>query len=211
MRIVPDPATNSLIIYGTVQEFQNIKNILRELDAAPRQVLIDALILQVDLKNGETFGVDYEILRRFGDVKIFDKTFNSRGQLLSGALAAFTIRGGLSGVIGTGDTVRAFVTALMTDSRVKLLSSPSVLASDNRPARIQVGAEVPIPTGTINAAAGNVNVSSSTTIQYRNTGRILTIIPQVNAQGLVNLQLKAEVSALGDNIPIGSGRNVSEL
>src|SRR6185436_7260636 len=111
--------------------------------------------------------------------------------------------GGLSGVIGTGDTVRAFVTALMTDSRVKLLSSPSVLASDNRPARIQVGAEVPIPTGTINAAAGNANVSSSTTIQYRNTGRILTIIPQVNAQGLVNLQLKAEVSALGDNIPIG--------
>ena len=203
MRIVPDPATNSLIIYGTVQEFQNIKNILKELDAAPRQVLIDALILQVDLKNNETFGVDYEILRRFGDVKIFDKTFNSRGALLSGALAAFTKGGGLSGVIGTGDTVRAFVTALMTDSRVKLLSSPSVLASDNRPARIQVGAEVPIPTGTINAAAGNVNVSSSTTIQYRNTGRILTIIPQVNAQGLVNLQLKAEVSALGDNIPIG--------
>ena len=72
MRIVPDPATNSLIIYGTVQEFQNIKSILKELDAAPRQVLIDALILQVDLKNNETFGVDYEILRRFGDVIIFD-------------------------------------------------------------------------------------------------------------------------------------------
>ena len=154
MRIVPDPATNSLIIYGTVQEFQNIKNILKELDAAPRQVLIDALILQVDLKNNETFGVDYEILRRFGDVKIFDKTFNSRGALLSGALAAFAKGGGLSGVIGTGDTVRAFVTALMTDSRVKLLSSPSVLASDNRPARIQVGAEIPIPTGTLTTNTG---------------------------------------------------------
>ena len=202
MRIVPDPATNSLIIYGTVQEFQNIKNILKELDAAPRQVLIDALILQVDLKNNETFGVDYEILRRFGDVNIFDKTFNSRGALLSGAIAAFTKGGGLSGVIGTGDTVRAFVTALMTDSRVKLLSSPSVLASDNRPARIQVGAEIPIPTGTLTTNTGTIG--SSTTIQYRNTGRILTIIPQVNAQGLVNLQLKAEVSALGDNIPVGN-------
>src|SRR5581483_11155213 len=54
LRIVPDPATNSLIIYGTAQEFQNIKNILKDLDAVPRQVLIDALILQVDLKNGET-------------------------------------------------------------------------------------------------------------------------------------------------------------
>ncbi len=201
LRIVPDPATNSLIIYGTAQEFQNIKNILKDLDAVPRQVLIDALILQVDLKNGETFGVDYEILRNFGDVKIFDKTFNSRGQIITGALAAFAKGGGVSGVIGTGDTVRAFVTALMTDSRVKILSSPSVLASDNRPARIQVGAEVPVPTGTITASTGAIG--SSTTIEYRNTGRILTIIPQVNAQGLVNLQIKAEVSALGDNIAVG--------
>ena len=92
----------------------------------------------------------------------------------------------------------------MTDSRVKLLSSPSVLASDNRPARIQVGAEVPIPTGD-NHMPQHGNVSAlAPRIQYRNTGRILTIIPQVNAQGLVNLQLKAEVSALGDNIPVGS-------
>ena len=201
LRIVPDPATNSLIIYGTVQEFQNIKTILRDLDAVPRQVLIDAVILQVDLKNSENFGVDYEILRRAGDVKIFDRTFNSRGAIVSGALAAFGKGGGLSGIIGTGDTLRAFITALMTDSRVKLLSSPSVLAADNRPARIQVGAEVPYPTGSITS---NEATTTSTTIQYRNTGRILTIIPQVNAQGLVNLQIKAEVSALGDNIAIGS-------
>ena len=201
LRIVPDPATNSLIVYGTVQEFQNIKTILKELDAVPRQVLIDAVILQVDLKNTENFGVDYEILRRAGDVKIFDRTFDSRGAIISGALAAFTNSGGVRGVIGTGDTVRAFITALMTDSRVKLLSSPSVLAADNRPARIQVGAEVPIPTGSVTS---NELTTTSTTIQYRNTGRILTIIPQVNAQGLVNLQIKAEVSALGDNIPIGS-------
>jgi general secretion pathway protein D len=200
LRIVPDPATNSLIIYGTVQEFQNIKTILKELDAVPRQVLIDAVILQVDLKNTENFGVDYEILRRAGDVKIFDRTFDSRGAIISGALAAFAQGGGVRGVIGTGDTVRAFITALMTDSRVKLLSSPSVLAADNRPARIQVGAEVPIPTGSVTSTE---LTTTSTTIQYRNTGRILTIIPQVNAQGLVNLQIKAEVSALGDNIPIG--------
>ena len=63
LRIVADPATNSLIIYGTVQEYQNVKNILKELDAVPRQVLIDALILaELTLKDNETFGVDYEIL-----------------------------------------------------------------------------------------------------------------------------------------------------
>jgi hypothetical protein len=88
---------------------------------------------------------------------------------------------------------------------VKLISSPSVLAADNRPARIQVGTEEPIPTGTINAAVGATTPSSSTTIQYRNTGRILTIIPQVNSKGLVNLQVKAEVSARGEDVPFGSG------
>ena len=208
LRIVPDPATNSLIIYGTVQEFQNIKNILKELDAVPRQVLIEAMILQIDLTDTESLGVDIEILRR-SRVTIFGQTFNSRGALRSlgdsfPAAPTFGSGSGLSGIFG-GKDVQAMINALMTDSRVKLISSPSVLAADNRPARIQVGSEEPIPTGTINASVGNPTVSSSTTIQYRNTGRILTILPQVNTKGLVNLQIKAEVSARGDDVSFGSG------
>jgi general secretion pathway protein D len=205
LRIVPDPATNSLIIYGTVQEFQNIKNILKELDAIPRQVLIEAMILQVDLTDKESLGVDIEILRR-GRVTIFGQTFNSRGALRTldnfPIAPTFGSSSGLTGIFG-GKDVQAIVNALMTDSRVKLISSPSVLAADNRPARIQVGSEEPIPTGTINAVVGTPSVSSSTTIQYRNTGRILTILPQVNSRGLVNLQIKAEVSARGDDVTVG--------
>jgi general secretion pathway protein D len=88
----------------------------------------------------------------------------------------------------------------LQDSRVKVLSSPSVLAADNRPARIQVGTEEPIPTGTVVSSEA---ISTSTTIQYRNTGRILTIIPQVNSLGLVHLQIKAEVSQRGGNVVVG--------
>jgi general secretion pathway protein D len=206
LRIVPDPATNSLIIYGTVQEFQNIKNILKELDAVPRQVLIEAMILQVDLNDSESLGVDIEILRK-SRVTIFGQTFTSRGALRTLAdnfptAPTFGSGSGLSGIVG-GRDIQAIINALMTDSRVKLLSSPSVLAADNRPARIQVGTEEPIPTGTINAANTSTAISSSTTIQYRNTGRILTILPQVNTKGLVNLQIKAEVSARGDDVLVG--------
>jgi general secretion pathway protein D len=205
LRIVPDPATNSLIIYGTVQEFQNIKNILKDLDAIPRQVLIEAMILQVDLNDTERLGVDIEILRR-GRVTIFGQTFNSRGALRSlfgenlPTAPTFGSGTGLTGIFG-GKDVQAIVNALMADSRVKLISSPSVLAADNRPARIQVGSEEPIPTGTITQAVGGV--AQSTSIQYRNTGRILTILPQVNSRGLVNLQIKAEVSARGDDVTVG--------
>jgi len=205
LRIVPDPATNSLIIYGTVQEFQNIKNILRDLDAIPRQVLIEAMVLQVDLNDTQSLGVDVEILRK-PRVTIFGQTFGSRGALRSLGDAfptapTFGTGSGLSGIVG-GKDVQAIINALMTDSRVKVISSPSVLAADNRPARIQVGTEEPVPTGTISQAVGGV--AESTSIQYRNTGRILTIIPQVNSKGLVNLQVKAEVSARGDDVNVGA-------
>jgi len=206
LRIVADPATNSLIIYGTVQEFQNIKNILKELDAVPRQVLIEAMILQVDLGDKEDFGVDYQINTKprqtiFGETYGASAALRSLGNLVPLA-PYFKGATGLSAVVGD-NTVSALIRAAASDSRIKIISSPSVLASDNRPARIQVGSEEPIPTGTINAATGGDTISSSTTIQYRNTGRIMTIIPQVNSQGLVNLQIKAEVSARGEDVKVG--------
>jgi type II secretion system protein D len=213
LRIVADPATNSLIIYGTAQEFQNIKNILKELDVVARQVLLDVLVAEVTLNDFESLGFDYEILRNNKGVQIFDRTFGSRGGLLSGALAGAgapnaagisQFPAGLSGVVWMGDVARAFINALMTDTRVKILSSPSVLASDNRPARIQVGSEEPIATGQVVAATGAATPSTSTTIQYRNTGRIVTIIPQVNSQGLVNLQCLVEVSQRGGNVTVGT-------
>src|SRR5262245_24034704 len=178
LRIVADPATNSLIVYGTAQEFQNIKNILKDLDAIPRQVLLDVLIMEVSLDDTEDFGVDYEIGR--GTTTIFDKTFLSRGAVLgkvlsqvgAGASGTSIFPGGLSGVIGSNQTVPAIINALLSDARVKILASPSVLATDNRPARIQVGSEEPQATGTLTAATGAITPSQSTTIQYRNTGRI---------------------------------------
>lgn len=204
LRIVADPATNSLIIYSTAHEFQNIKNILRDLDAIPRQVLIEAMVLQVDLSDSESLGVDYEIFR--GSRTIFGQTFSSKGAFrtlgdLFPVAPGFGASSGLSGIVG-GQDLRAMIRVLANDSRVKLISSPSVMAADNRPARIQVGSEEPIATGTIAQAVGGV--AQSTSIQYRNTGRILTIIPQVNSKGLVNLQLKAEVSARGDDVLVGA-------
>jgi len=204
LRIVADPATNSLIIYGTTQEFQNIKNILKDLDAVPRQVLLDVLIAEITQTDNQSLGVDYEILRR-NPQSIFGQRFPSAGAIKSLGSTLFPATGtfgaGVTGIFG-GDDVRAIVNALQADSRVKILSSPTVLATDNRPARIQVGSEEPVATGTITAAVGTVG--SSTTISYRNTGRIVTIIPQVNSQGLVNLQILAEVSQRGENVRVGN-------
>jgi len=211
LRIVADPATNSLIIYGTVQEYQNVKNILKELDAVPRQVLIEAMILQVDLKDTEDFGVDYEIFRK-REQTIFGQKFNSSSAIrtlgtLFPSSAVFGKAAGLSAIAGD-NTISAMIRAAATDSRIKIISSPSVIASDNKPARIQVGSEEPVPTGTLStpSTGGGFGFNTSTSVQYRNTGRILTIIPQVNSTGLVNLQIKAEVSARGDDVTVGQDK-----
>ncbi|MGH7834438.1 MAG: secretin N-terminal domain-containing protein, partial [Candidatus Binatia bacterium] len=170
LRIVPDVATNSLIVYGTAQEFQNIKNILKELDLIPRQVLLDVLVAEVTLTDDQSLGIEYEILKK-NNPNIFGQTFGSGGAIRSGSIpvppaSGFTQFGsGISGVIGSND-IKVFINALMEDSRVKVLSSPSILATDNRPARIQVGTEEPIPTGNVVSAEA---ISTSTTIQYRNT------------------------------------------
>jgi general secretion pathway protein D len=219
LRIVADPGTNSLIIYGTAQEFQNIKNILKELDAIPRQVLLDVLIAEIQLNNDENFGIDYQILQ--GNASFLGQTFVSRGAVLTGILSRLgqpvngltPFPGGVTGIVGDS-TVKALINALQSDSRFKVLSSPTVLATDNRPARIQVGSEEPVPTGSVSTpittGTGGVVSSTtsafatSTTVQYRNTGRIVTIIPQVNSQGLVNLQILAEVSQRGANVLVGS-------
>lgn len=189
IRIVPDPATNSLIIYGTAQEFQGVKNILKELDIMPRQVLMEVLIAEVTLTDDLRFGIEYEILRK-GD---------SFTDLIP--VIPVQISGGLNAVAGTGkSSVRAFINTLVNKSKAKVLSSPTVLATDNQPARIQVGSEEPIATGQQTSIEGG---TLTTTVQYRNTGRILTIIPQVNSQGLVNLQIKAEVSERGTEVTVG--------
>lgn len=202
LRIVPDPGTNSLIIYGTVQEFQNIKNILKELDIIPRQVLMDVMVAEVTLTGSEAFGVEYELFRKYNP-SIFGQTFDSQGAVRTGIFNQATAAGtpfaqflnGISGVAGRGNAIRAFISALATDNRAKILSSPSVLATDNRPARIQVGREIPVLSSQSQSVVGDSPIVNS--VQYRNTGVILTIIPQVNSQGLVHLQLKQEVSDVG--------------
>ncbi len=198
IRIVADPATNSLVVFATAQEFQNIREVLKQLDLVPRQVLIEVLVAEVTLSDDLSFGVSYAFSRGglgSGDDSVLP-TLLERGGAIFGS-----IPGGLTSVITSGQNFRAIINALMSDSRVKVLSNPVILAVDNKPARIQVGSEEPIATGTITAAVGQV--SSSTTIQYRNLGRILTIIPQVNSKGLVHLQVKIEVSERGSLVRIG--------
>jgi general secretion pathway protein D len=218
LRIVADQTTNTLIIFGTTQEFQSIKNILKDLDIPPRQVLLECLVAEVQLTGSDSLGVDWQVLLRKGDTFTGDfSTVKTPGTPagpgsppVPPAVPAVLIpRPGVFGTAGIvnllvgNDRIRGLINATQNDHRFKILASPTILATDNQPARIQVGDEIPVATGTITIGTTTENPGVSTAIQSRNTGKILTIIPQVNSKGLVNLQVKVEVSKQSGSAPVG--------
>ena len=103
---------------------------------------------------------------------------------------------GFFGVLSDNRNFAAVLNAAAGQNKLKVLSSPHIMTADNHEAHIQVGQEVPIVTTQSNDAASTTGGTSNIlqNIQYRDTGVILTVLPQVNSEGLVNMQIRQEVS-----------------
>ncbi len=194
VRVVAEPDTNSLVILATAGEYADIAGVLERLDLVPCQVLMEVLVAEVTLTDDFEFGVEYALSRGGFSPRAADVDPPAAG-------AGFqTLESGFTSVVDAGRDFRLFVRALMRDARVRVLSSPHLLAVDNRPARIRVGSEQPVATGTVASQEARV---TTTTIDFKNVGRILTVVPQVNSQGFVNLQVRVEVSDVGERVVVG--------
>jgi len=101
-------------------------------------------------------------------------------------------------VLSDKNNFNVFINALQGRTNVKMLSAPHIIAADNREAHILVGQSVPILTSQASSALTN-QFSTVNTVQYRDTGKILTVLPQVNSKGLVNMQIRQEVSSVVDD------------
>src|SRR5207244_13320255 len=110
---------------------------------------------------------------------------------IRGAALARTFPG-FNFLIGSDSDPRLILDALHTVTDVKVLSNPSLVVLDNQPATLQVGDQVPVSTGTATVLTANNTVVN--TIDYRNTGIILRVIPRANASGNVVLDLEQEIS-----------------
>jgi general secretion pathway protein D len=106
---------------------------------------------------------------------------------------------GLFGFITDKRNFLVMLKALASRSQLKSLATPHVIAADNREAHILIGEEVPILTSTSTSLL-TANAQTVNSVQYRDTGKILTIVPQVNSAGLVNMEIRQEVSAVGARV-----------
>lgn len=212
LKITSDPATNSIIVIGSLTQYKMVKQIVDKLDVRRRQVFVEAAILEVGLDNLNALGTNFGL-----GVTVEGDNLGFVGQQLPGipsllgvaadpTIAATSI-GSLSGLFlgvigeevdpdGSGPlpslpSFSAVFQALSSVTDVNVLSTPSIITTDNEPAEIVVADVIPFPMGSTVGTSG-VTVQ---TIERLPVGIRLSITPQISEGEYLNLDIVTEVSS----------------
>jgi len=195
VRITADTTNNAIVVYSNQEDYRVIERALRDVDRPRLQVAIDATVAEITLTDDLRFGVQYFLTSK--DVGA-GKDKGSIGLLNAAQTTAQSallqrVTPGLNFLIGSEALPRVILNALSTVTDVKVLSSPSIVAMDNQPALLQVGDEVPITTSTATLLT-NSSTPVVNTIEMRNTGVILKVLPRINSNGSIHLEIDQEIS-----------------
>jgi general secretion pathway protein D len=185
VRVVANPLDNALIIQADAEQYQSILRILKDLDIPPRQILLEAKIYSVDLTGSFASGISAVLQRKSGTDK------GLLGALTNQGVAA--VQAGA--LVGQAKELLAFLNLSENQSRARVLSEPSLIATDSIPATITVGTQVPVQTSSSTTVAGSSTVTN--TISSHNTGVTLQVNARVNPSGVVTLIINQEVSKPG--------------
>ena len=184
--VVPDARTNSIIITTAPRNFDLLLPIIEDLDKAPPQVLIQVLLAEVTLDKSLDLGIDFATWDQLG----FGEGQPPREFGVGGTTLFYSI---------INRNLAGFLNFLQSRGKLDILSRPQILASDNQPAQINVGQQVPFIRRVQFTEAGN----TISTIEYEDVGIILTVTPHINPTGAVNMEIQAENSSISEStIPI---------
>ncbi|MEH6608883.1 MAG: type II secretion system secretin GspD [Halioglobus sp.] len=206
--IVAYAETNALLITANPADYKAVEKAIQQLDVLPMQVLIEASIVEVTLSDNLEYGLQWFFKGSPGD-------FNSVGGLNIPASGNVGAEGALVGALADpvnftyalfdANGTRAVLNAMAAESRLNVLSAPSLMVLDNHTAVIRVGDQVPIRTQeTTNTASsisdpdGNIGNNVTSQIQYRDTGVTLEVTPRVNAGGMVMLEITQRVDDVNE-------------
>jgi general secretion pathway protein D len=203
IRITADITNNAVLVYANQESQRIVEQTIRQIDRPQRQIAIEATIAEVTLNETVNHGVQFFLASR--DVGLKPDT----GSVLSTIGGAVLSRAvpGFNFLIGSEATPRFILDALQGVTDVKVLSNPSLVVLDNQPATLQVGDQVPFSTGTATVLTANNTVVN--TIDYKNTGIILRVLPRANANGNVVLDIEQEISNIAAGSSAASGPNLT--
>lgn len=211
--IIADSSQNALVVKADPQLMREIDAAIQQLDVRRQQVLIEATIIEVEGNDTDQLGVQWAM----GDLSsgIGLMSFDNIGSSLS-KIAAGYLTGGAAGAAGMlkgsgtslvlGDYKEgangsrrlygALIQALKAHTKSNLLSTPSILTMDNEEAYIVVGQNVPFVTGSVSTTGGTANPYTS--IERKDVGVTLKVIPHIGEGGSIRLEVEQEVSAVAD-------------
>jgi len=206
VQVVPDKATNTLVITAERDDYVILADVIRELDVPRPMVYIEAMIMEVNVDKRFKIGAEWTggeyISTDEGRTKVYGGGFQSGGITPSpNAANVITFPEGFSvGVLGqaiqigdfTFPNLGAVFQAYQKDEDVKILSTPQILTLDNEEAEIYVGKNVPYQT---RAETSDANVDYSS-YEYKDVGVTLKITPQISQERFVRLNIYQEVTKL---------------
>jgi len=185
--IVPDEATNALVIRTSPRNYEFIEATIKKLDIVPKQVVIELFLAQIRLS--DTFKFSLEEIIRSGQFLVTGA--------FGGPLALDGVAQGLTFAYVDRDKFRVVLNNIAAVTKVEVLATPHLLTANNKEAKIQIGNEVPIITGE-QSSLTNVTTTPGTTtgvfrtIQQKDIGIIVGIKPHVNEKRLVTLDIESE-------------------
>jgi len=219
-----DEATNSILITADVDTMKNLLSIVDSLDIRRAQVLIEAIIVELQDSDGLELGIEW----MYRDDKIGfgsnrnDGTLGAVGQaaidasdknadqddqdaaLLNLAGAVSQVPGQLFGIgrLGKKTDLLSIIKVLQTNGKSNLLSTPSLLTTDNTEASMLIGQQVPFKTGSYSAVGGTTGGTSGSisspfnTINREDVGLKLEVTPHINDGEGVVMDIVQEVSSI---------------
>lgn len=213
---------NALIVKTSPRNYLSILETLKKLDVSSRQVLIEVLIAEVTLTDTTQFGIEWLLKSPISiEGKHVTGLSGFTSETLPGTIAPTidSISGEVAKIITTPASGTAFaavinpgrygaiLNAFAGIGKLNVLSSPHILAMDNKEAKIEIGEEIPIATGfqqqpSTSTTTGTTSFVAAGQIQYRTTGIILTVTPHISEKGRVTLKISQEISNKGVDVSL---------
>ena len=232
-QIQADPATNSLIISAPEPVYRELRAVIDKLDQRRAQVFVESLIAEVNMSKAADFGVQWQMFGQSGNnVGVIGTNYGSgratgtapTSNILDIAAAMFGIsrlpststpsttalaglrpNTGFNFAFGTR-ALGILANFMQSTGAGNVLSTPTLLTLDNEEAKIIVGKNVPMPTGSYtNTGAGGATLNPFQTYERKDVGLTLRVRPQINENGTVKLVLYQEVSS----VDAGTASNLS--
>ncbi|MEE8384558.1 MAG: type II secretion system secretin GspD, partial [Dehalococcoidia bacterium] len=222
INVTADAPTNSLIIQASPEGYAALQEVIQALDIRRPQVLVEALIMEVDVNTGEDFGLAwlFQTSGEGGESRVLTGSANATTELTSipSALAAAgesiiptAFTNFTTAILGRTVTVtdregnttevpiiQAIISAQAKNSNINIISAPIILTADNEEAQINVGENIPIPT----SRSQNTDVASAPinqNIERQDVGVELRVTPQISEGDTIRLQIFQEISQVQED------------